>query len=137
MESVIIIGLFGLFIGTIFPAVYFLPTILTKWRASFLGLSLTYRQARIVTKEFCNKKDFLLIVKDIWFWVEVPIGKLTNHYNAKGDLKTLRDGIIEMKQRNGEIDFWVLSTLDLAGQDLIQEINKAEAKNWVFDLSGD
>ena len=94
-------------------------------------------QARIVTKDFCNKKDFLLAVKDIWFWAEIPIDKLTNHNNAKGDLKTLRDGIIEMKQRNREVDFSTLCSLDLAGRDLKQEINKAEGRNWVFDLTGE
>ena len=135
MDSVIIIGLVGLFIATIFATVYFLPTMLTKWRATTLGLDLTYRQARIITKDFCNKKDFLLIAKEIWFWADIPVDKLTNHYNAKGDLTNLRDGIIEMKQKNRDIDFSTLSTFDLAGRDLKQEIRKAETRNWVFDLT--
>ena len=135
MDSVIIIGLVGLFIATVFVTVYFLPTMLTKWKASTLGLNLTYGQARIITKDFCNKKEFLLEVKEIWFWTAIPVDKLTNHYNAKGDLTNLRNGIIEMKQKNRDIDFSTLSTFDLAGRDLKEEIRKAETRNWVFDLA--
>ena len=137
MDSIIIIGLIGLFIATIFATVYFLPTILTKWRASALGLNLTYGQARIITKDFCNKKEFLLTVKEIWVWADISVDKLTNHYNAKGDLRNLRDGIIEMKQKNRDIDFSTLSTFDLAGRDLKEEIKKAEMRNWVFDLAAE
>ncbi len=135
MDTVIIIGLVGLFIATILATVYFLPTMLTKWRASTLGLSLTYGQARIITRDFCNKKEFLLTVKEIWIWTDISVDKLTNHFNAKGDLRNLRDGIIEMKQKNRDIDFSTLSTFDLAGRDLKEEIKKAETKNWVFDLT--
>ena len=135
MTDIIIIGLVGLFIATILATVYFLPTILTKWRASTLGLDLTYGQARIITKDFCNKREFLLTVKEIWTWADIPVDKLTNHFNAKGDLTNLRDGIIEMKQKNRDIDFTTLSTFDLAGRDLKKEIKKAELKNWVFDLT--
>lgn len=135
MTDIIIIGLVGLFIATIFATVYFLPTMLTKWRASTFGLDLTYGQARIITKDFCNKKEFLLTVKEIWTWADIPVDKLTNHFNAKGDLTNLKDGIIEMKQKNRDIDFSTLSTFDLAGRDLKEEIKKAEMKNWVFDLT--
>lgn len=135
MTDIIIIGLIGLFIATIFATVYFLPTMLTKWRAMAFGLDLTYGQARTVTKDFCNKKEFLLTVKEIWTHADIPIDKLTNHYNAKGDLKNLRDGIIEMKQKNRDIDFKTLSTFDLAGRDLKEEIRKAETRNWTFDLT--
>ena len=112
-----------------------MSTILTKWRASTLGLNLTYGQARTITKGFCNQKEFLLGVKEIWLWADISIDKLTNHYNAKGDLRNLRDGIIEMKQKNRDIDFSTLSTFDLAGRDLKEEIRKAETRNWVFDLT--
>ncbi len=135
MTDIIIIALVGLFITTIFGTIYFLPTMLTKWRASTLGLDLTYGQARIITKAFCNKKEFLLTVKEIWVWTNIPVDKLTNHFNAKGDLTNLRDGIIEMKQKNRDIDFSTLSTFDLAGRDLKEEIEKAEKRNWVFDLT--
>jgi uncharacterized protein YqfA (UPF0365 family) len=134
MDSVIIIGLIGLFIATIFATVYFLPTMLTKWRALTLGLNLTYGQVRIITKDFCNKREFLLTVKEIWEWADISVDKLTAHYNAKGDLKNLRDGIIEMKQKNRNIDFSTLLTFDLAGRDLKEEIRKTETRNWVFDL---
>lgn len=137
MDSLITIGLIGLFIGTILTIIYFLPIMLTKWRASTLGLNLTYGQARTITKVFCNKKEFLLTIKEIWFWADIPIEKLTNHFNAKGDLKNLRDGIIEMKQKNRDVDFSTLSTFDLAGRDLKEEIRKAETKNWVFDITTD
>ena len=135
MNTAIIIGLFGLFIGSILATVHFLPTLITKWRASILGLNLTIGQARTVTNNFCNKRDFLLNVKEIWFWTDIPIEKLTFHYLAKGDLTNLRDGIIEMKQKNREIDFQTLTTFDLAGRNLKSEIKKAELNNWTFNLT--
>lgn len=137
MTEIIIIGLVGLFLATILATVYFLPTMITKWRASALGLKLNYRQAKTITKDYCNNKHFLLTVKEIWFWTDIPIEKLTRHYLAlpEKDLTNLRDGIIEMKQKNRDIDFSTLSTFDLAGRDLKMEIRKAETKNWVFDLT--
>jgi uncharacterized protein YqfA (UPF0365 family) len=137
MDLVVIIGLVGLFIVTIFATVYFLPTMVTKWRASTLGLNLTYRQARTITKHYCSNKHFLLAVKEIWFWADIPIENLTFHYLARPekDLTNLKNGIIEMKRKNRDIDFRALSTFDLAGRDLKEEIKKAEKKNWVFDLT--
>jgi len=136
MDLVVIIGVVGLFIMAIFAAVYFLPTMLTKWRASALGLNLTYRQAKTITKDYCNNKHFLLTVKEIWFWADIPIEKLTFHYLARPekDLTNLRDGIVEMKQKNRDIDFTTLATFDLAGRNLREEIKKAEANNWTFHL---
>jgi hypothetical protein len=122
-------------IRLILAVVLFLPTIITKWRASVLGLNLTWAQANQVTKGFTNKSDFLRDVKDIWFWAEIPIDKLIFHYHAKGDLKNLRDGIIEMKQRNRAVDFNLLAAIDLAGRDLKTEIKKAELNNWTFSLA--
>jgi hypothetical protein len=40
-----------------------------------------------------------------------------------------------MKQKNKDIDFSTLSAFDLAGRDLKAEIEKAEKRNWVFDLT--
>lgn len=76
-----------------------------------------------------------MTVKDIWELADIPVDKLTSHYNAKGDLRNLRDGIIEMKQQSRDIDFSTLSTFDLAGRNLREEVKKAEMKNWVFDLT--
>jgi uncharacterized protein YqfA (UPF0365 family) len=76
-----------------------------------------------------------LTVKEIWVWTNIPVDKLTTHFNAKGDLTNLRDGIIQMKQKNKDIDFSTLSAFDLAGRDLKAEIEKAEKRNWVFDLT--
>jgi len=137
MIDIIIIGVVGLFIATMSALVYILPTMLTKWRASTLGLNLTYGQAKRITKDYCNNKHFLMTVKEIWFWADIPIEKLTLHYLARPekDMTNLRDGIIEMKQRNRDIDFSTLATFDLAGRDLKEEIRKAEKRNWVFDLT--
>jgi len=41
---------------------------------------------------------------------------------------------MEMKRKNRDIDFSTLSTIDLAGRDLKEEIRKAEMRNWTFDL---
>jgi uncharacterized protein YqfA (UPF0365 family) len=139
MDSVLIIGLVGLFLGAIFAIVYFIPIMFTKWRASSLGLKLTYKQAKRITKDFCNNKHFLLTVKEIWHWTDIPIEKLSTHYLARPekDLTNLRDGIIKMKQMKGDIDFNTLATFDLAGRDLKEEIRKAESRNWTFDLTVD
>ena len=76
-----------------------------------------------------------MVVKEIWFWADIPTDNLTPHYNAKGDLMNLRDRLIMMKQKNRDIDFPTLLTFDLAGRDLRDEIMKAEKRNWMFDLT--
>lgn len=135
MTNTTIIGLVGLVIAAVFAAVYFLPTMLTKWKASALGLNLTFEQARNITKSYCNQTEFLMDVKDIWFWADIPIDKLISHFHAKGNLKNLKEGIIEMKQKKINVDFSILAAFDLAGRDLKEEIKKAEKKNWAFDLT--
>ena len=134
MNSLLILGLLVLLIATIFGAVYFIPILITKWRASAMGLKLSIGQSRTVTKSFCNRRDFILNVKEIWYWADIPIEKLTFHYLAKGDLTNLRDGIIEITQKNKEVDFQLLATIDLAGRNLKDEIKKAEMNNWTFSL---
>ena len=54
---------------------------------------------------------------------------------AKGDLTNLRNGIIEMKQKNRDFEFDSLAAIDLAGRDLKKEIKKAELNNWTFTLA--
>ena len=131
MTDILIIGLLGLFIAIILATVYLLPTMITKWRASTLGLKLTYQQAKTITQNYCSTKHFLLMVKDIWFWTDIPIDKLTIHYLSlpEKNLTNLRDGIIEMKQRKRDIDFSTLAAFDLAGRDLKEEVKKAEKRN--------
>jgi uncharacterized protein YqfA (UPF0365 family) len=133
-EIFIFSGAVILILGTYFGSLYFVPSLIVKWRAAQLGLDLTMKQSKTVARAFCNNKSFLLSVKDIWFWADIPIEKLTFHYSAKGDLANLRDGIIEMKQRKKEINFETLATFDLAGRDLNMEIKKAELNNWMFKL---
>lgn len=123
-----------MFFGTVLGTVYLLPALVTKWRASSVGLILTVKQAIIITENRCNKKDFLICVKDIWERTEIPIEKLIAHNYAKGDLFNLRDGIIQMTQRNRAVDFQILTAFDLAGRDLKDEVRKAELNNWTFSF---
>jgi uncharacterized protein YqfA (UPF0365 family) len=134
MNTIIIICFLAIVFGLIFVTSYYLPAFYTKWRASTFGLKLTIGQAKIITNDFCHNKHFFLMVKDIWTYVDIPIEKLTFHYLASPDkdLTNLRDGIIEMKTRNRDIDFTTLATLDLAGKDLKEAVRKAEMNNWTF-----
>lgn len=105
---------------------------LTLRKASFIGLDLTLSQAIKIVYHKCNTDNFLLCLKDIWKVADFPLDDLIVHYYAKEDLNNLRDGIIEMKIRKGEIDFSILTALDLADRDLIEEIRKAALNNWRF-----
>jgi hypothetical protein len=50
-------------------------------------------------------------------------------------MNNLTIGLKEMKMRNQEINFKTLSTLELAGKDIKNEIIKAEKNNWIFKLT--
>ena len=130
MDQLLAIGIFGLFVCSVLAILYFLPPMLIKWRASALGLTLTFGQARKVAKYRCNHRQFLQSVREIWFWEEIPIEKLAIHYLSRPDkdLTNLRDGIIEMKQMNKEIDFAALATFDLAGRDLKEAVREGKGK---------
>lgn len=98
------------------------PVYFAKYRAKTFGLSLTIEEAEIVQKNFCIKKEFFEGVKGIWKEHKIPIEKLANHYLASGNLYNIQEGIKELKNRNRNIDFNILSAIDLAGKDLKSEI---------------
>lgn len=98
------------------------PIYFAKYRAKTFGLDLTIEEAEIVQKNFCIKKEFFEGVKGIWGQHKIPIEKLANHYLASGNLPNIQEGIKELKSRNRNIDFNILSAIDLAGKNLKSEI---------------
>ena len=98
------------------------PIYFAKFRAKTFGLDLTIEEAEIVQKNFCIKKEFFEGVKGIWGQHKIPIEKLANHYLASGNLPNIQEGIKELKSRNRNIDFNILSAIDLAGKNLKSEI---------------
>jgi uncharacterized protein YqfA (UPF0365 family) len=134
-KDVFILLVFILFFCAVLLIVYFLPIFITKLRAYKNGLKLTFRQSRIIVKNHCVNDQFLSGIKEILTLTDIPIEKLTLHHLAGGNLLNLQNGIVEMKRRNKDIDFHTLSMFDLAGRDLILEIEKAESRNWKFELT--
>ncbi|MCH7415127.1 hypothetical protein MM213_16620 [Belliella sp. R4-6] len=98
------------------------PVYFAKYRAKTFGLELTFEEAEIIQKSFCLKKEFLEGVKGVWGQHKIPIEKLANHYLASGNLYNIQEGIKELKRRNRNIDFNILSAIDLAGKNLKSEI---------------
>lgn len=98
------------------------PIYFAKYRAKRFGLDLTIEEAEIVQKNFCIKKGFFEGVKGIWKYYKIPIEKLANHFLASGNLSNIQEGIKELKSRNRNVDFNILSAIDLAGKDLKSEI---------------
>jgi uncharacterized protein YqfA (UPF0365 family) len=115
--------------------VKYLPVLFAKIRTKYFGLNLTFKQCEHLVKNFSLKKDFLIATKEILNLYEVPIEEITSHYLAGGNMNNLTIGLKEMKMRNQEINFKTLSTLELAGKDLKNEIIKAEKNNWIFKLT--
>jgi uncharacterized protein YqfA (UPF0365 family) len=135
-DGLIIVGILFFVIGFLFGVVYLLPPFIIRARALMLGLEVTLKHVRIISKKHGNRKDFLLDVKEIWNCVDIPIEKLIIHYLANGDLSNLRNGIIiKMTELNRPIDFPMLTAIDLAGGNLIAENEKAASNNWVFGLA--
>jgi len=118
----------------VFLTVYFFPIFLAKFQASRHGLKLTYKQSKFIAKNYCIKKDFFVGVKGIWGLSNIPIEKLVPHFHAGGNLSNIKNGLTELKMRNKEIDFQTLAIFDLAGRNLTLEVEKAEKRNWKFDL---
>jgi uncharacterized protein YqfA (UPF0365 family) len=134
-NHIILIIFLILFFSTLLLIVKYLPVLFAKLRTTYFGLNLTFKQCEHLMKNFALKKDFLIATKEILNLIEVPIEEITSHYLAGGNMNNLTIGLKEMKTRNQKINFKTLSTLDLAGKDLIIEINKAEKNNWIFKLT--
>ncbi|MDF2159136.1 hypothetical protein [Algoriphagus sp. CAU 1675] len=98
------------------------PVYFAKYRAKTFGLDLTIEEAKIAQKNFCIKKEFFEGVKGIREQHKIPIEKLANHFLANGNLSNILEGIKELKSRNRNVDFNILSAIDLAGKDLKSEI---------------
>lgn len=128
--TVFLLILFSLFIGLIL-FVKKGPIYFAKYRANTFGLGLTMEEAEIVQKMFCIRKEFFEGVKGIWEQHKIPIEKLTNHYLANGNLDNIKEGIKELKIRNRNIDFNILSAIDLAGMNLKSEIIACDQEQFV------
>ncbi len=98
------------------------PVYFAKYRAKTFGLSLTIEEAETVQKNFCIRKEFFEGVKGIWKEYKIPIEKLVNHFLASGNLSNIQEGVKELKSRNKNVDFNILSAIDLSGKDLKSEI---------------
>jgi len=132
-QFLLILALIILFVF-ILGSVYFLPIVFAKIRANLFGLRLNFRQAKILAKDKCLQKDFLIELREILDIYPFEVSKLTNHYLAGGDLRNIKNGLVEFKNRNKEPNEWFLTTFDLAKRDLIKEIIKAEKNDWRYEL---
>lgn len=130
-QLILIIALLLLF-ALIFASVYFLPIAFAKLRSKSFGLKIDFNQAKLLAKNKCLTKDFLIAVKDIWAIHPTQLDILVHHYFAGGDLKNLKIGISEMIKRKKEPNIKMLTTLELAKRDLKSEVEKAEDNNWSF-----
>jgi hypothetical protein len=119
--SILILFFIGLILFVKRGPVYF-----ARHRAKTFGLDLTIEEAEIVQKSFCIKKEFFEGVKGIWKLHKIPIEKLANHFLASGNLSNIQEGIKELKSRNRNVDFNILSAIDLAGRDLKSEITACD-----------
>jgi len=134
MNQIALIGLLILIFGLIFLTFYFIRILISFIQANRYGLKVNYKQAKVLWKESCLKKEFLIGVKEIWELYPIPIEKLTMHYLAGGNLNNIKNGIIEFNLRKKEPNVWFLTTFDLAKRNLPKEIEKAEKNNWRFEL---
>jgi uncharacterized protein YqfA (UPF0365 family) len=134
IDQFILIFAIILLLALILGSVYLLPIVFAKIRAKSFGLMLNFSQAKILAKDKCLQKDFLIGLKEIWKIHPFEVNKLTNHYLAGGDFQNIKNGLIEFKKRNKEPNEWFLTTFDLAKRDLKTEIEKAEKNDWKYEL---
>jgi hypothetical protein len=67
-DGLIIVGILFFVIGFLFGVVYLLPPFIIRARALMPGLELTLKQARIISKKHCNRKNF--------YWMQKRFGIL-------------------------------------------------------------
>ena len=132
-QFILIIALILLF-ALIFGSVYFLPIAFDKLRSKKLGLKIDNKQARILAKNKCLTKGFLIAVKEIWELYPIELDILITQYFAGGDLQSLKFGISEMIKRKKEPNINMLTAMNLAKRDLKLEVEKAEKNNWNFEF---
>jgi uncharacterized protein YqfA (UPF0365 family) len=134
LDQLLLIVAFILLFAFIFGSVYILPIAFALVRAKAFGLKLNFKQAKTLAKDKCLQKDFLIGLREIWEIYPFSLYKLTDHYLAGGDLKNIKNGLIEFDKRNKEPNEWFLTTFDLAKKDLKREIEKAEKNDWKYEL---
>lgn len=132
IDHILLIFALIIIFGLIFGSVYFLPILMTKLRSHRYGLKLDFRQSKILAKNYCAHKDFLVGTREIWKIYPVQLERLVSYFNAGGNMNNLKIGISEMLLKEKEPDITMLTALSLAKQDLKVAVEKAEKNNWKF-----
>ncbi|MFA7290425.1 MAG: hypothetical protein WC055_16235 [Melioribacteraceae bacterium] len=134
MNQIALVGVLILIFGLIYLMFYFTRILISLIQANRYGLRVNLKQAKVLWRDSCLKKEFLLGVKEIWDVYPIPIENLTMHYLAGGNLNNIKNGLVEFSLRNREPNVWFLTTFDLAKRNLPDEIDKAEKNDWKFEL---
>lgn len=132
IDQILLILALIIIFGLIFGSVYFLPILMIKLRSHHYGLKLDFRQSKILAKNYCAHKDFLIGTREIWKIYPVQLERLVSYFNAGGNMNNLKIGISEMLLKEKEPDITMLTALSLAKQDLKVAVEKAEKNNWKF-----
>jgi uncharacterized protein YqfA (UPF0365 family) len=125
-DIIILITILIIFFGLLLFSVYYLPRLIIKLRAKANGLIIDLNQASIIQKCYCVNKEFFRNTKAIWELEPVSIEQLATHVLASGNLRNIREGILELKKQNLEVDFSILSALDLTNIDIRTEVLKSK-----------
>ena len=90
MSQIALVGLLISIFGIIFLTFYFARILISLIQANRYGLKVNFKQAKVLWRDSCLKKEFLIGVKEIWDLYPIPIEKLTMHYLAGGNLSNIK-----------------------------------------------
>ena len=130
-DIIILITILIILFGLLLFSVYYLPRLIIKLRAKASGLIIDLNQAAIIQKSHCANREFFNNAKAIWEIEPIAIEQLAAHVLASGNLRNIREGIVELKKQNLKINFSILSALDLTNKDIKTEILKSKEKHTI------
>ncbi len=126
LDIIILITILIVFFGLLFLTVNYLPRIIIKQKAKAYRIKIDLTQAAFLQKSQCANKEFFKNVRAIWDIETIAIEQLASHVLASGNLTNIKNGITQLKSQNLDINFSILSAIDLTNRDIKTEVEKSK-----------
>lgn len=136
MNSLIIIVIVAGFFGILI----FIPTSITLIRASRLGAKISYSQAFGFAMRKTNRSDFFRGLAGFQKnKIDLALPNLEAHFLAGGNLLNCLDGYLYAKEKGLDIDFRMLSAIDLSGKSVLDSLQDSDKEYYlrVDDVKND
>ncbi len=121
---VIVAGLFGILV--------LIPSSITLIRASRLGAKISFSQAFGFTMRKTNRSDFFKGLAGFQKnKIDLALPNLEAHFLAGGNLLNCLDGYLYAKEKGLDVDFRMLSAIDLSGKSVLDSLQDSDKEYYL------